>query len=263
MPVVACPSCRSPLSLSDGAAGQFRCPKCQKPLALKPVAKMPPLPPEIPVIPSVATATAAPFRFDDGDGEIIRQPRPRSKLPIIVGGCVLLVVLIGTAIFLAARSGSASDDTSDGSVARIYAFGERIKRGDLKITIRGVTSGWISGQHHGQFDSIQLMYAVVSVENTSGGKISVWHGWQGSGVIQDEHGNRFHPVTLKGWTWLPKNDWDDMMDGDFAVRVNPKTTATNAVYYQFAPPTSTKVTISLPLDGKTIHFSGKINDIVP
>ena len=81
----------------------------------------------------------------------------------------------------------------------------------------------------------------------------------GKGVIEDEHGNRFKPLDLRGWSCLPSNNtlgggWD----GDSGSRIHPGETYRNALYHEYAPPTSHQVVITLPLDGRTLRFRGLI-----
>jgi hypothetical protein len=60
-----------------------------------------------------------------------------------------------------------------------YKFGEQVRVGDLLICIPEVQSSQFAGQHYGRFASIKMMMVVVSIQNTSKGKIAEWAGWQG------------------------------------------------------------------------------------
>ena len=78
-------------------------------------------------------------------------------------------------------------------------------------------------------------------------------------MIEDEHGNRFKPLDLRGWSCLPSNNtlgggWD----GDSGSRIHPGETYRNALYHEYAPPTSKEVVITLPLDGRSLRFRGLI-----
>ena len=104
-----------------------------------------------------------------------------------------------------------------------------------------------------------MMMVVLSIQNTGKGKIAEWAGWQGKGVLEDEHGNKFKPLDLRGWSCLPANDtlgggWD----GDSGSRIHPGETYRNALYHEYAPPTSKEVVITLPLDGRSLRFRGLI-----
>jgi hypothetical protein len=155
---------------------------------------------------------------------------------------------------------SASPKPAPSSPAvRTFGFGEQVPFGDLLVSIREVRSGQAGGQYLGSYRSVQLMWVVIEVKNTSKGKIVEWPGWQRKAQIEDEHGNKFGPVSLTGWSGLPDNDTiNGGWRGDFGARVHPGTTYVEALYYEYAPPTTRRVVIEVPLGQETIRFSGPI-----
>jgi hypothetical protein len=138
-----------------------------------------------------------------------------------------------------------------------YKFGEQVRSGDLLISIVEVRSGTFTGQRLGIFTSVRMTLVHLSIRNTSEGKVADWAGWQGKGVIEDEHGNTFRPVSVRGWAGLPNNE-PDGWDGDFSTRIDPGTTYENAIYFEYAPPTSHQAVVTLPLGGHELRFRGPI-----
>lgn len=141
------------------------------------------------------------------------------------------------------------------------AFGEKVSRGDQRISITAATNEHgAGGEYRGQFRTIKLMRIHLSVENTSKGKIAQWEGWQGKAKIEDEHGNEYSPIDLRGWRYLPNNDtFGDGWDGDTGSRVHPGKTYINMLYYQHAPFTSKEIVVSIDIDGQPYRFRGRLN----
>jgi hypothetical protein len=140
-------------------------------------------------------------------------------------------------------------------LAGAIPFDKEIRAGDLSVQVLEVNTGTISGQNYGQFNTLNASLVHVKISNHSSGKIVDWPGWQGKGEIEDEHGNLFHPISLRGWSWLPGNT-PDGWGGDFATRINPGTTYENCVYYEPIPKTSHELKVRVPLLDKTVVFQG-------
>jgi hypothetical protein len=122
-----------------------------------------------------------------------------------------------------------------------------------------VRSEQVAGQYQGRFTAVKLMMVRITIQNTSKGKIADWAGWQGKGAVEDENGNKFQPADLRGWSCLPNNNtFGGGYDGDFGSRIHPGTTYEEALYHEYAPPTSKQVVIRLPLEGKIVTFRGPI-----
>jgi hypothetical protein len=130
-------------------------------------------------------------------------------------------------------------------------FDEPLRDGDLLIKVVQITSGSTGGEYLGRFATLEASFVQVEVTNTSKTKIVDWAGWHGKGEMVDEHDNRFEPRSTAGWT----------LDGpraDRATRINPGETYKTILYFQPLPPTSKRVTITLPLGGKQVKFSGRL-----
>lgn len=138
-------------------------------------------------------------------------------------------------------------------------FGEVITSGDLHIKFIEVQSVQGAGQYYGQFRALNLMFIRIQVTNTSNGKIVDWAGWQGKGEVEDEHGNKFNSLSLRGWSCLPNNNtFGGGWDGDYSARIHPQTTYENAIYVEYAPPTSKEVILRFPLGEGDVRLRGPI-----
>ena len=226
-------------------------------------------------------------RESRGDTDADRKEQSSRRgytLPLVIGGgtgCLLLVLFVtGIVVYLVIRQNSivavkppqpepqqpkpAADaghqPEPKAAGAREYKLGEQVRVGDLLISIPEVMSEkFFTGHYNGKFTPRQMMLVHVSIQNTSPGKIVEWPGWQGKGEVMDEHGNKFKSIDLTGWSCLPNNNTlGDGWNGDFATRIQPGTTYENAVYFDYAPPTSKQVVITLPLEGNSVTFRGLI-----
>jgi hypothetical protein len=214
-----------------------------------------------------------PRRRDDYEGGPDDQAQNgNSKMlvaALVIGGlCLLGVAVLAAALTLASGarprgSGAPAEaGAAQAGAAREFAFGEQVRAGDLLVSVEeAYSSSNFAGQRYGRFTLIQMMLVRLRVENTGRGKIIDWPGWQGKAVVEDEHGNRFKPLALEGWSALPHNDiigggWS----GDTGARVHPGTTYVNALYYEYAPPTSRHIIVTAPLAGRQVRFRGPHRD---
>jgi hypothetical protein len=186
----------------------------------------------------------------------------------IVGGFSLLAVLAvagwfvlhGPATTNTASTTSAVTSAGDRQERRgvdEYKFDEEVSHGDLRITITQAYPFRGSGQYRGQFRGRNFFIVTVSVKNTSTGTIADWPGWYGKATVEDEHGNKFAPLDLSGWAWLPAND-PDGWQGDFGARIHPGKTYVNALYHEFPPETTNEAIVTVPLAGRTLCFRGQL-----
>lgn len=175
-----------------------------------------------------------------------------------------LVCLMLLTMLLACSGGGKKPEAGDGDGPKAgathkFKFGEQHQTGDLIITVREATSQPFAGQHHGRFTNVNLTVAMIEVKNTSAGKIASWQGWQGRATVEDEHGNRFAPIDLDGWSGLPFNGTPGATwGGDVGAKIAPGQTYVNALYHEPAPATSKRLTVSVPLGGETLAFSGRV-----
>lgn len=190
----------------------------------------------------------------------------RKSAAIVAGLFVLLVLLAcGGARVPDAQKETKQEKNSDkdspapdDKPGEAKIGGEPYRSGDLLVSIRTVYSnGPFGGQYRGRYANTKLTLAMIEVRNTSAGKIVAWPGWHGKAALEDEHGNRFAPFDLRGWSALPHNNTlGDGWDGDTGAKIHPGTTYTNALYYEFVPPTSKRVKVTGQIDGRTVTFSG-------
>jgi hypothetical protein len=93
MPVVACPQCKTPLSLPDGQAGRFACPKCKTAVTTS-----------VPAPPPIPLSSIQPPRL--GTPPPIPVEAPAAKLPMWVWGAaggVALLCIVGVVLTLVLR----------------------------------------------------------------------------------------------------------------------------------------------------------------
>jgi hypothetical protein len=140
-------------------------------------------------------------------------------------------------------------------------FGEEVSVGDLRVSVRDVTSGecaWIWGVI-GNYTRARL-----TVHNTSSGKIVDWSGAHTLDHTKavDEHGNEFRTVEITGM-WNPVNDdgrpvaWFNT-SAFYSTRVMPGMTCESSLFFESAPPTSKELAITIDIDGTALRFRGPI-----
>lgn len=132
-------------------------------------------------------------------------------------------------------------------------FGEEARDADLSIHVLEVTTGTIGGQHYGRFSTIDASLVHVKIVNHGAGKVYDWAGWQGEGEIEDEHGNRFRPISMRGWSWPPAEN-----PMDYAARIHPGMTHKKIAYYEPIPLTSRQLKVKVPLGNRTLIFVGEL-----
>lgn len=156
---------------------------------------------------------------------------------------------------LAAR-GRATNEPPPAMETLDVKMGEPLTVGDLVITMMSAHAQQMGGQYFGSYRSSRATILRLSIKNTHRGKIAEWAGWQGKSVIEDEHENKFEPLSLRGWKNIPGNGIGDV-DPDYKDRIDPGKTMLSGLYFEYMPVTSKKVTVTLPLDGRQIRFHGE------
>ncbi len=138
------------------------------------------------------------------------------------------------------------------------AFGEPVQQGDAAIVVVDAVVDTYAGQHYGQFRPFAATLVRLQVKNASEGKIIEWPGWHGVAVVEDEHKNKFAPLSLRGWSWLPRNEPHDGWDGDTGAKIAPGATYVNALYHEPAPATSKTITVTIAIGDRTVKFVGTV-----
>jgi hypothetical protein len=143
---------------------------------------------------------------------------------------------------------------------RECSFNERVTVGDLQVEIRWANTCPVLIRNYTETERRRMLYVVVSVTNINPGNTVEWDGWQGQGIVEDEHGRRLRPADLEGWLRVPEGARDDLglMPISVPAKIPPGATYDSAVFFELDPHWSEHVTVSFQLDGVTLRFRGTL-----
>jgi hypothetical protein len=134
--------------------------------------------------------------------------------------------------------------------------GESFKHGELAITIIDVFhESSILGLNFGSEKFLPSTPVWIKFENTSKTKILDTPGWHGKASLQDEHENKFSPISLTHWRF-----YEERQIQDSGERINPLTTTIRSLYFEGIPKTSKSFVLTLPLDGQLIRCKGMLGE---